>query len=201
MKKRFLLTAIIIFLFGFPFQLLAQKQLSFNLKGQMLIDEDLKSVSQARGIAFTNTLLPIATGVAAVALFDNNTVQSIGVITTVYGLVMGPSTGNFYANDYGRGFAGLAARAAGVYLMADATREIFGDEFANALGIDDKKVSLTDTKILIGELLVLGSTLYNIISAKASVDEYNSKQRVTVNISSAQVSNQQVPLLTATVNF
>lgn len=201
MKKRLLLAAVIIFLFGNPFQLLAQNYLKYNANTRLRFNEDLKSVSQARGIAFTNTLLPMATGIAAVALFDNNTVQTIGAITTVYGLVMGPSTGNFYADDYGRGMAGLAVRAAGVYLMADATREIFGPEFANALGIDDKEVALTDTKILIGELLVLGSTLYNIISAKASVEEYNETQKVSVKISSARIDDQRIPLLTATVNF
>lgn len=201
MKKRFLLVAITIFLFGNARQLSAQDYLKFNPNTHLRVNEDLKSVSQARGIAFTNTLLPMATGIATVALFDNNTVQTIGAITAVYGLVMGPSTGNFYANDYGRGMAGLAARAAGVYLMADATREIFGSEFANALGIDDKEVSLTDTKILIGEFLVLGSTVYNIITAKASVKEYNEQQGVTVRISSAKIRDRRAPLLTATVHF
>jgi hypothetical protein len=201
MKKRFLLISIITFVLCNPFQLLAQNQLSFNNNQQLLVDDDLKSVSQARGIAFTNTLLPMATGIAAVALFDNNTVQTIGAISTVYGLVMGPSTSNFYADDYGRGMAGLAVRAVGVYLMADATQEIFGSEFSNALGVDDKEVSLTDTKILIGEVLVLGSALYNIISAKASVEEYNEGKGVTVRVSTANINDRRVPLLTASVHF
>ncbi|MDZ7681066.1 MAG: hypothetical protein U5J63_04960 [Fodinibius sp.] len=98
--------------------------------------EKLKSASKARSIALTNTFLSIGTGVGAVALFENNTVQKLGTILGVYGIVAAPSTGNFYANDYPRGFAGMGARAIGTFLMADATSEILGQEYADILGVD-----------------------------------------------------------------
>lgn len=198
MKKRTLISVYIILLFGIPLHLLAQNQSGLQ---SIPRNEELKSVSQARSIAFTNTLVPMATGFASVSLLDNNTAKTVGAITTVYGMIMGPSTGNYYAHDYGRGLAGLVVRSAGAYLMADATSEIFGRPFANALNVDNKDVSLTDTKILIGELLVLGSTFYNIISAKASVNEYNEGQGYKVSVSSTVVGHQPIPVLMTRINF
>jgi len=169
---------------------------------QSMGGENLKSVSKARSIALTNTALSISSGIGMVSLFENNTVQTIGGILGVYGVIVGPSTGNFYANDYPRGFAGAGARAIGAFLMADATSEIFGREFADALGVDDKDVSLTDTKILIGEVLVLGGFVYNIISLNKSVEEFNnSKGGITVNVKPTMVNDKIAPVLSASLRF
>lgn len=193
MKKRFLLFAFILFI---PYQLAAQNYRSFDVKRPMMINEDVKSVSQARGIALTNTFLPIASGLASLAIFESESVQTIGAITVVYGMIMGPSTGNFYANDYSRGLLGLVTRAAGVYLLADASSEIFGRNFADALNVDDKKVSLTDTKMVVGQLLILGSAAYNIISAGKSVKEYNERYGYNVSVSTTAVNDRLFPVLT-----
>lgn len=164
---------------------------------------EVKTVEQARGLAATNTLMPLAVGIGTVALFENNTIQTVGAAMALYGLAMGPSTGNFYADDYTRGLLGLLTRAAGGYLMADATSEIFGSKFANALNVDNKRVSLTDTKIIIGEVLIVGSIIYNLISAKKSVAEYNASQgqriRISVEPSEGPFSSNYAPVITGKI--
>lgn len=171
-----------------------------NIQAQSGGDQ-LKNVSQGRSIALTNTVMAMATGVAAVSLFSNNTIETTGAALTVYGIVMGPSTGNFYAEDYSRGLVGAAGRAAGAFLMADATREVFGHSFADALQIDDQEVSLTDTKMLIGGSLVVASAVYNLLSIKQSVNNYNARWGLSMNVASAGFSHTLTPMLTARYNF
>lgn len=197
MKKQSLFFCFFVLLMVLGTQSFAQDDITINPS-----DEQVKSISKARNIALLNTGLSIGTGIAAVALFDNNTVQTGGAILGVYGLMMGPSTGNFYANDYPRGMIGAAARTVGAILMIDATSEIFGNQFANSLNVDDKDVSLTDTKILIGEVLVLGSMVYNIISSKTSVKAYNQQSRkFSMNVSPAVIDDQVTPMVTANIRF
>lgn len=196
MKKRWLIaTVVVLGVYSYP---LAQS--TVNVQTQAGADE-MKSTVQGRSIALTNTLMSVATGVATVSIFENSTVQTTGAILAVYGIVMGPSTGNFYAEDYGRGLMGAAGRAAGVYLMADATQEIFGRTFADALQVDEKEVSLTDTRLLIGEVLTVASVIYNLTSINNSVEEYNSKRGFSMNMASVTIDNQITPVLTARLNF
>ncbi|WP_148898062.1 hypothetical protein [Fodinibius salinus] len=159
-----------------------------------------KSVSKARNISLVNTFSSLGAGIGTVAITENNTLETSGAMLAVYGLVAGPSTGNFYAKDFRRGFIGLAARTTGAILMVDATREIFGNDFADALTVDDKEVSLTDTKILIGELLVLGSIAYNIITVQKSVTEYN-QSTISLGFNSTTVNRKVAPMLTAKVQL
>lgn len=160
-----------------------------------------KSVLRGRSIALTNTILSIATGMAAVSFFDNKTLQTGGAVLTTYGLVMGPSTGNFYGDDYRRGLLGAAGRAAGLYLLADATREVLGDPFADVLGVDDTEVTLTDTKVLTGGILVISSTLYNVISVSQSVWEYEEERTVSMGMNTAVIENKVTPMITAHFHF
>lgn len=158
----------------------------------------LKNVDDARSKAVAGTLLPIAVGVGAATFIESKTVETSGSILAIYGLMMGPSAGNFYAKDYLRGMLGVAARVGGGFLILDATRELAGDD---ALGWDDESVSLTDTKILIGSGLILGSAVYNIISAKASVNRYNEKQGYVIGMVPGVKKGKMFPMLTASVRF
>jgi hypothetical protein len=114
--------------------------------------------------------------------------------------MIGPSFGNFYAKDYLRGMLGVAARVGGGLLMRDATREIFGDDVADAVGWDDEDVSLTDTKILVGGGIVLGSAIYNIISSKASVNRFNRKKGYIVLLPDVR-DGKIIPMLSASLHF
>lgn len=186
-------------LFGITFSADAQSEVSIN---RPFGNDQRKTVSKARSISLTNTALSIGAGVTTVALFDNNTIQKAGAYLALYGVVAGASTGNFYAEDYPRGVIGMGARAVGTLLMVDATREVFGQRFANTLDVDNEEVSLTDTKMLIGEGLILAGFIYNIISLNASVEEYNSGGRnFSVNITPAVVNDEVAPVLTASLRF
>ena len=162
----------------------------------------LKSVSEARNRALTNTILPMITGITAANVIKNNTVQTLGSALAIYGLVLGPSGGNFYAEDYLRGGLGVAARAGiGYFMLLDATRELMGKEVAESLTWDKKDVELTDTKVLIGTGVLLGTVVYNIISSKASVNEFNRSKGYQVELSGEQVGRELYPVISAKFSF
>ncbi len=199
MRKKYFYLGLLFFLFNFSFSAYAQSEVQIS---SALGENQKKSVSQARFITLSNTAISIGTGLAAVNLFENSTIKKTGAWLGVYGVVMAPATGNMYAEDYPRAFIGVAARAVGVYLMMDATREIFGDEFADQLNVDGREVSLTDTKILIGEALILGGFVYNLLSSKLSVEEYNvGRKQMSLNVTPAVVDDKVAPMFTATFSF
>lgn len=196
MKKTILFFCL---LFGISFSADAQSEVDIN---RILTGGQTKTVSQARSIALTNTVLSIGTGIGAVAFFENKTIKTTGAYLAVYGIVVGASTGNFYAEDYPRGVIGMGARTVGAILMVDATREIFGHKFANTLSVDDQQVKLTDTKMLIGEAFLLAGLVYNLVSVNQSVEEYNSgKRSFTLNVTPEVVNNDVAPVLTASFRF
>lgn len=198
MKKRIPYLFCLFLLFGMANSVQAQ---DVTINSSMDRDR-VKSVSKARSIALTNTALSIGTGLGMLTLFDSHTVHKVGAVVAAYGVLVGPSTGNFYANDYPRGFAGVGARTIGAILMLDASREIFGNSFGNALGVDDQKVSLTDTKILIGEAIVVGSLVYNLLSLKNSVQEFNNQQKkFAISVMPAVVNNQVAPMISANISL
>lgn len=162
----------------------------------------MKSVSEARNRALTNTVLPLVSGLSAVKLFRDNRVQTVGATLAIYGLVMGPSGGNFYAEDYLRGGLGVVARAGiGYFLLLDATRELMGKDVAESMTWDNKDVELTDTRVLIGATAFLGTMVYNVLSSKASVNEFNNSKGYTVQLSGEKVGEEVFPVLSAKVSF
>jgi len=175
--------------------------LFFTAIGNAQSQRQVKDISQARSIAVSNTAIPVLLGVGANLLFDGSTIQKAGSWLLVYGLVMGPSGGNFYAEDYFRGTLGVAARVGGGILLQNATREIFGKNISESLGWDDEKVSIEDREILIGGGLFIGSMIYNVVSAKASVDRYNRKLGYNVRLNPNIRDGQFVPMISATINF
>lgn len=195
MRKKLLLFGILLSFLSFSSVVYAQRSSSLSIRRGTG-----KSVSKARNIALSNLVTPTLTGLGAMALTDGKRIETVGSALVAYGLVVGPSTGNFYAKDFKRGFIGFAARTTGAILMVDASREIFGNTFADRLKIDDKEVSLTDTKILIGEALVLGSIIYNIITVKKSVEEYNDSI-ISLGLNSVTVDHKAAPVFTARINF
>ncbi|MGK7369399.1 MAG: hypothetical protein ACNS64_04225 [Candidatus Halalkalibacterium sp. M3_1C_030] len=146
--------------------------------------------------------MPLITGLTAANLVENKTVKTLGSALAIYGLVMGPSGGNFYAEDYLRGGLGVAARAGvGYFMLLDATREIMGKEVAESMTWDNKDVDLTDTKVLIGAGVFLGSMVYNVLSSKASVNEFNRSKGYQVVFSGEQVGKEVIPVMSARFRF
>ena len=164
----------------------------------------LKNVSQARNIALNNTVTPILLGLAANYVLNNDTFEKAGAYLIVYGILAGPSGGNFYAEDYLRGSLGVLARAgAGYFFLQDATREVLGKDVSKSLGWDKKSVSIEDTEVLIGAGIMLGSMIYNVISAKASVEKHNRElgYNVRLNPNIRQQQGRYVPMISATIHF
>lgn len=162
----------------------------------------LKNGPEARSRAVTATVLPVITGISATKFFKNKTLKTVGASLAIYGLVMGPSAGNFYAEDYLRGGLGVAARAGiGYFMLLDATRELMGKDVAESVGWDHKDVELTDTRVLIGAGVFLGSMIYNVLSSKASAREYNQARGYSLNISGEQIGDSVAPVLTASFSF
>lgn len=193
--KRNLIILFVIFAFGLiPVLSYAQSELG---RGGSL----MKNTSEARGIAVSNTLMPVLTGLGTVWLFNNNTAQQVGSALAVYGLTVGPSTGNFHAEDYIRGSLGMATRIGAGFVLKNTTREIFGNDVADALGWDDKEVSLTDTDILIAGGIFVGSMVYNIISAKASVERYNRRKGYSIQMNPNIQDGRFMPTVSARINF
>jgi hypothetical protein len=193
MKKISITFVALIFwagIFSYP----ANAQSRFN-------SPNIKNIDDARSRAIKNTIFPLAVGIGAATLFESKTIETTGSILAVYGLIMGPSTGNFYAKDYLRGMLGVAARIGGGFLIKDATREIMGGDVADALGWDDEDVRLTDTNILIGGGLILGSAIYNVISSKASVNRFNEKTGAIIAVVPGFQQGQTFPMLTASFDF
>jgi hypothetical protein len=165
------------------------------------VSAQARSESEAISQAIVNTATPIAVGVGAVKLFNNNTVQTVGASLALYGLMVGPSTGNFYANDYLRGGLGALTRIGAAFLLQDATSEVFGRDFADALNVDNEPVSIEDTNIIVGSALLVGTIVYNIASAPASVREYNQSMGYTMEIRSLPGTNRSAPMITARISF
>lgn len=161
----------------------------------------LKSVDDARSKAMYGTIVPIGLGIGTAALVENATIEKMASFMVVYGLVMGPSFGNLYAKDYVRGMLGAAARIGGGYLLLDATRELAGDDVADGLGWDDKSVGLNDTRVLVGGGIILASAIYNIVSARASVNEYNENIGYEVQVAPSYQGGQMVPMISANIRF
>ena len=188
------LVLFLYILFWLPETVLAQPEIGRS--------RYMKSVSEARNRALTNTILPLVTGITAAKVFKGDKMQTAGALLAVYGLVMGPSGGNFYAEDYLRGGLGVAARASmGYFLLLDATRELMGKDVAESLTWDNKDVKITDTKVLIGAGVFLGSMVYNVISSKASANEFNRSRGYRVSVTGEKIGDEIVPVLSAKFSF
>lgn len=194
-----------ILLYGFilsarPVQAQGNPNLAANRPFQYGMEA--KDPGTALAQAFSNTVLPVALGWGTVWLVEQPLLETSGASLAVYGLVVGPSTGNFYADDFMRGGIGVVARAAGAWLLRDATQEIFGRDFADALNVDDAPASIRDTKILIGTGLFVTSIAYNLISAGASVREYNAARGLQVRADLFRSPfTSPVPLVSAHFRF
>jgi len=189
------LSVLMLFLFFSANTLLAQPETGLTTPRNAR-DED-----QALRLSLINTVFPVALGYGAVALFDNSTVQKTGAALAVYGLVIGPSTGNFYANDYLRGGMGALARFGGALLLQDATEELLGSRFSTVLNVDDREVSLDETGIIVGGALMVGGLAFNYITAPLSAREYNRSIGYAMRMEHLPGTGRSAPVLSARIRF
>lgn len=193
-RSKFLLLAAIIIILT-PAVLHGQGRGPFNLRQQ-----PQKSKREALKKALQGTVYPIALGYATTRIFKSNTLRVTGASLAIYGAIIGPSLGNYYAEDYTRGAVGMVSRALAAWMLKDATKELMGANAADALGWDSKKVSFTDTKILIGSVLMAGSAAYNVITTGVSVSEYNEQRGLVLEMESLP-DGSVAPVLTARIKL
>jgi len=129
---------------------------------EMSYEPALKSPGVAVGLALGTTIIPIAIGYSTD--FDETWWLAAS------GLVIGPSTGHFYAGQWGRGAitAGLRTGlwATGVYFAGLMWADIFsGSSYAGE--------ALITLASFIG---VYGLALYDLYTTEASVDRYNASK-------------------------
>ena len=171
-SRHLLLIFILLLVSGFTVTALGQGITPPFLKSGSLYGLDAMPSSDSLAIsprsskkavtkALLNTVLPTAaafTLLSQVNIFDDSDsfLLITGGLLGFYGLIIGPSTGNLYANDLPRGLGGIAFRG----LMVFGTRD----------GNND----------MLSRLLFVGSIVYNIASAPASVNMYNRKNHLSV---------------------
>ncbi|MBX7152314.1 hypothetical protein K1X84_11770 [bacterium] len=138
----------------------------------------LKNPTKAVNLALAHTLIPIGASIALFSIGDSN-VEDLQLVTAtsllVYGGLIGPSVGNFYAKDYARGGIGMGLRAAGTLM-------VFGHIAASMRYANDDDATggaPGDGMALVGLGLVAGSTIWNIFSARNSAETYNQHNGLT----------------------
>lgn len=125
--------------------------------------KELKRESQALAISLAATVTPILLGGA----LSSGDTEEFGLTIGLAGLVLGPSTGHFYAGQTGRGLTGIGIRAAivvgGAYLVSSATEE--QDPFSRGFGVAVGIMAVSAVALVHG--------IYDIFTTPSSVRKYN----------------------------
>lgn len=159
MSKKYL-SLILALLLLVPSMAEAQSMFEENFEREQ---EELKSESTALLGSLTGTVVPFVMGGM---LFSGDS-EDFGLGLALAGLIVGPSTGHFYAKQTGRGFKGIGIRLGialgGAYLISSGTEEQHPDSraFATGLGI-----------IAVGTVTLIHG-IYDICTTPSSVRKYN----------------------------
>lgn len=128
-----------------------------------------KSVGKALWLAIGSTAVPTGLGFALAETKDH---RDIGHVMIVLGMGIGPSVGNMYAADWGRTFSGMGIRVSAyvvLVMMAVANVHAGFDDDPSTNGFSERTIWTVS-----GTIYGVGM-LYSILTAPASVREYNLK--------------------------
>jgi hypothetical protein len=147
-------------------------------------DMQRKSVSHARWNAIGFTFVPIFLGSVIYPSGsdeDGSEFREIaGSIMVLGGIVIGPSAGSIYADDWRRATYGMIIRSGGI-LVASAG---VGALISGALGSDDSVAGLGVVLFAGGLAVTAGSMIYDIIlSSQRSVEDYNRRHQGRAELS------------------
>ncbi len=120
-----------------------------------------KSTTVALGWALGSTIIPTAGGLVISGL--------PGGVLCLYGVLIGPSTGHFYAHQWNRGFTTVEIRTAIAGIGALASLAAFGELMSDD---DDDGTSVG---VIAGITLacVTSTIIYDIVTTPSSVCTYN----------------------------
>lgn len=172
-----------------------------------IADEDRKDSMVATKRALLNTFVPIGAGVLLARGFDQNLVETAGVLLIGYGLIYGPSQGNLYAEDSARGMVGIGIRAGSIAVatfVSLSTPAAFVGDVAEG-EINEKKYNSASAAILVSGLAFTGSMVYNLLTADKSAREYNKQHsgdvEVTLKTENLRYTQKAAPALTVKWHF
>ena len=142
--------------------------------------------SQARTLAWTGTLVPIAIG-AVSASSGNLDALIIGGLVSAVGLTFGPSAGQFYAHSPGRALGASAIRGLGGGLAFAGLAMWIDESFC---GFDEDGFEPADRSVcgegygaatmVVGTLILAAGTVFSITDAAPAVRRYHERSRPSV---------------------
>ena len=131
-----------------------------------------KDPTKAFLLSLGHSALPILAGYY---LTDHDKYSAIGSGCLIYGMLVGPSAGSFYAEDVQSGVIGLGLRLGGTALFMKGVSEAFDGGFLDDDDGNDGGAAMTG-----GLILYSVGALYSFIAAPLSAHEYNVKHRLTI---------------------
>ncbi len=168
----------------------------------------LKSKKVAFRRSLWHTLAPVASAFVISRLTEGNTIEAPVAALLGYGLMVGPSMGNLYAEDWSRGINGFVFRGLGVGAVILAGS--LGDDVIDYTPIGgydrhDWHDPLTESEFvrLVGTAIYIGGVLYNFLTLNRSVDEYSHdlKKGVRIEVSPSYDIKTGTPLLSTHIRF
>lgn len=166
-------------------------------------ERQVKSIDIAHRRAIIHTAVPLSAGILLMSLGDDVGFLLPGSLFSTYGVVVGPSMGNFYAGDFERGGKGVTIRLSALGITGVTALLSFQKGFSYALGGPEQDFTTETVVISLMALVVVGSMAYNIATIRESVREYNANQGFAAKISLAPSFDwsSKTPLVTARVQF
>ncbi len=131
----------------------------------------------------------------------------LGGLILSYGIIVGPSMGNFYAHDQSRSVGGLAVRAGGGLLMLIGVL-VWTSDTSNFFGRAVSTGKYSDSGeggallFLAGAAITAGGIIFNLATAGQSARDYNRQHKLgNVSIAPVYFSQQKVPGLAFNIRF
>lgn len=131
----------------------------------------------------------------------------VGGIILSYGILVGPSMGNFYARDESRSVGGLAVRVIGGGLMLAGVLS-WANDFSNSVGNAFSTGRHTDSGesgvllFLAGASITAGGIIFNLATAGQSARDYNRMHKLgNVSVTPVYFSQQKAPGLAFNIRF
>jgi len=145
-----------------------------------------KSPKLAIAYSLFNTTIPT---IAGMYLYQKN---ESGLWAVFYGVTIGPSIGNIYAKDYKRGFFGIGIRLFSELMIASSSIGK-GIRLAGGDGSNYDSGMTHTQKVLTG--VIIGSAIYNIVTAPKSAREFNMRQKNVYFFPEINIPKREVSLM------
>jgi len=134
-----------------------------------------KSPQKAFLLSFGNTVIPIVAGTIILrqtTINDSKNLRIGGGAMIIYGAIVGPSIGTFYAGSFGRGFGGILLRAGSATLGTAGLAIAFVQAWDNYDGNDQGSIAPA-IMFFSGAILLVSSAVVQIAKAPEVARKHN----------------------------